>query len=86
MAKCKYYYKNKGLSKCRKELLPFNCGDMDYCPEYQLKRKSRYKRIKAWATGKYDGQGWVCTSNIKLRGYTIPCTILIEAKYLRGEK
>lgn len=46
--------------------------------------KPKYKRIKAWARWRIDGEMFAVTD--KYEDNTIPCTILIEAKYLKGRK
>ena len=91
MAKCKYY--GEGVGNCPKDKNGFcieysNCTDG--CNIRPSKKKSRYKRIKAWAsilesfrTGKREMHKVSLEKSITC---VIPCTILIEAKYLRGNK
>ena len=86
MAKCKYFYDRQACLVTHKTGCPKNTtGDCDIKPP-------RYKRIKAWAWWNHWDNVYVANSGCNKPNYkrdrvvAIPCTILIEAKYLKGDK
>ena len=77
-------------NKCKQDTCPMDKYTTENC---NMKRKPKYKKIKAWAIvrdskiGEIDG----CfeSGNIPPKYFSsayVPCTILIDPKYLKGEK
>lgn len=96
---CKYVDKDRGCNATKDTYLKsgncpmywrttVNCEMLkkySRCEIVPRKAKPKYKRVKAWAL--ITGMGSVWALSIKGDKFrTIPCTILIEAKWLKGRK
>ena len=95
MAKCKLLSKETGQcmatraqwNKCKQDTCPMDKYTTENC---NMKRKPKYKKIKAVAAINREGEMYSIRHEIDSEKWDKrvwkPCTILINAKYLKGEK
>ena len=70
-------------NKCKQDTCPMDKYTTENC---NMKRKPKYKKIKAWAWIR-DGKVWdACVNKWSITKRLIPCEIRINTKYLKGGK
>jgi len=77
----KHYRDRDGINHCI--MYPYTT---DKCNMKMRPKPAKVKRIRAWAHRHNDGKMELFTVNCDRTYYTIPCTILISAKYLAKDK
>lgn len=91
MAKCKLLSKETGQCmatdtqwrKCKPDTCPMDKYTTENC---NMKRKPKYKKIKAWARIMLGGEIDATDDLYCKKLMPIPCTIVINSKYLKDKK
>jgi hypothetical protein len=90
--KCKYADKDTGECYCKKYYTDKegeqHCIMHPYTTDMCNMKKPKLKlvRIKAWTHRFEDGSMEYSSTGLFRDHFTIPCTILIDKKYLKGSK
>jgi len=90
MAKCEEFGKGfcADMKMRMKTKRLYGCGGADSRCTLIPKAKPKLRRVKAWAwIRERDGKVWdACVVKWSKSQNLVPCTILIDAKYLKGKE